>query len=228
MIAHEQLTCNLLNHKETDNVLYAFISNGEVKYIGKTLQPLSKRMYSYEKPGKSQSTNIRNKNNILHLLRNDEVIDIFILPDNGLLHYGGFHLNLAAGLEDALIRSISPEWNGKLLNKRIEKETSTKEDLKNYPLKSSFDVKIGNTYYNQGFFNVGVKHQSLFGADGDNIEINLTDGSTIFGYINRNVNTNNTPRIMGGKDLRDWIQSKFSINDTLKVEVLSPISIKIG
>jgi hypothetical protein len=39
-------------------------------------------------------------------------VDIYALPDNGLLHYGRFHVNLAAGLEDDLIRVIDPPWNG--------------------------------------------------------------------------------------------------------------------
>ena len=39
----------------------------------------------------------------MKLLSKGKSIDIFALPDNGLIHYGGFHLNLAAGLESSLI-----------------------------------------------------------------------------------------------------------------------------
>ena len=39
-------------------------------------------------------------------------MDIFVLPDNGLLHYGLFHVNLAAGLEDSIVRELNPPWNG--------------------------------------------------------------------------------------------------------------------
>jgi hypothetical protein len=28
------------------------------------------------------------------------------------MHYGGFHINLAAGLEDSIIRELKPIWNG--------------------------------------------------------------------------------------------------------------------
>ncbi len=74
------------------NILYSFISNGGIKYIGKTVQPLKDRMYGYENPGKSQSTNIRVNELIKKSLKQDEPIDIFILADNGLLSFGGFSL----------------------------------------------------------------------------------------------------------------------------------------
>ena len=50
----------------------------------------------------------------------DSVIEIHALPDNGLLYYGGFHVNLAAGLEDNLIKILKPEWNrgGKMHSKK--------------------------------------------------------------------------------------------------------------
>ena len=54
-------------------------------------------------------------------------VEIYVLPDNGLMHYGGFHLNLAAGLEDSLIRDLEPPWNsagtGKPLVKELPDET---------------------------------------------------------------------------------------------------------
>ena len=41
----DKLKCELLSHSNTSNILYAFISNGEVMYIGKTVQTLKQRMY---------------------------------------------------------------------------------------------------------------------------------------------------------------------------------------
>jgi hypothetical protein len=40
-------------------------------------------------------------------------VEIHALPDNdnGLLYYGGIHVNLAAGLEDSLIAALKPSWN---------------------------------------------------------------------------------------------------------------------
>lgn len=61
-----KLNGNILNYElesgsELKNVLYAFISEGSVLYIGKTVQPLKKRMYGYQNPGPTQSTNIKKK-----------------------------------------------------------------------------------------------------------------------------------------------------------------------
>ena len=42
------------------NILYAFVAQGEVKYIGKSTQTLSGRMNGYKHPGPTQSTNINN------------------------------------------------------------------------------------------------------------------------------------------------------------------------
>ncbi len=102
---------SLENKQNSKNILYSFISNGKILYIGKTVQPLKKRMYGYQNPGPTQSTNIKNNKLITEQLQNNEPVEIYALPDNGLLHYGGFHVNLAAGLEDSLVSELKPAWN---------------------------------------------------------------------------------------------------------------------
>jgi len=96
------------------NVLYAFVNDDIVLYIGKTTQTLSKRMQGYQYPGPTQTTNIRNNANIKDLLTRTNSLDIYALPDTGLLHYGDFQINLAAGLEDSLIQTLMPAWNTRL------------------------------------------------------------------------------------------------------------------
>ena len=107
----EDLSLELFRHGSQRNILYAFVSDGEVKYVGKTVQPLRTRMNGYRYPGATQGTNIRNNARIKALLRDGAAVDILALPDNGLLHYGQFHVNLAAGLEDNIISVLKPEWN---------------------------------------------------------------------------------------------------------------------
>ncbi|WP_372522553.1 GIY-YIG nuclease family protein [Sulfuricaulis sp.] len=92
------------------NVLYAFVANERVMYIGKTTQALRARIDNYKYATKP--VNLKNQTNIINCLNSSTPVAIFVLPDNGLLHYGRFHLNLAAGLEDSLIRDLSPPWNG--------------------------------------------------------------------------------------------------------------------
>lgn len=97
--------------ENSKNILYSFVVDGTPKYIGKTRQALKKRMYGYQNPGPSQSTNIRNNANIKIALVNGSAVELYVLPDHGLLHFGDFHLNLAAGLEDSMVLALSPEWN---------------------------------------------------------------------------------------------------------------------
>lgn len=105
------LTCMLTEHASASNVLYAFVSDGVVLYIGKTVRSLKQRMYNYRMPGPSQSTSIRGNKLIKDFVAQGKGVEIYALPDHGLLYYGGFHVNLAAGLEDALISNLKPPWN---------------------------------------------------------------------------------------------------------------------
>ena len=72
-LADNSIKCNLTSHHTTTNVLYSFISNGDIKYIGKTKVQFSQRMYGYQNPGVSQTTNIRVNAAIKNLLENDQL-----------------------------------------------------------------------------------------------------------------------------------------------------------
>lgn len=101
---------------QAQNVLYAFVLDGEVVYIGKTTNTLHHRMQRYKTPAKNSTkggvTDINNHRNIRDSLAQGKMIQVFVLADNGLLKYGGFHINLAAGLEDSLVGKLKPSWNG--------------------------------------------------------------------------------------------------------------------
>ncbi len=107
-----KLAFELNEFANSKNVLYAFVVAGHLMYIGKTVQTLRKRMAGYRSPGPTQPTNIKNNGNIRDSLAQGKQVEIYALPDNGLLRYGDFHVNLAAGLEDSLIRKLKPPWNG--------------------------------------------------------------------------------------------------------------------
>jgi len=68
-------------------------------------------MSGYQNPGSTQSTNIRVNGKIKEALAKGVSIEIYSLPDNGLLSYGGFHINIAASLEDSLVTKLNPKWN---------------------------------------------------------------------------------------------------------------------
>lgn len=234
------------------NVLYAFVVDDNVKYIGKTTQPLNKRMYGYLRPGPTQTTNIKNKANILSVLKDGRVVLILALPDNGLHHYGTFHINIAAGLEDDLIKKLNPEWNGGrketagvteaakqkepvpvLPETKSDKRYVRRNTSKPYQPSISqpdnhFILMLHSAYFNSGFFNVGVRHQHLFGSDLEDITISCNGlENKINGYINRSANTNHTPRIMGGVPLQRWFHEVSELNGHILVEVISPNAIRM-
>lgn len=104
--------CNLAECADSQNILYAFVLDEEVVYIGKTVQPLNRGLYGYRLPGLTQSTNLKGNGLIREALLSKRTLKVYALPDNGLLYYGGFHVNLAAGLEDSLVSALKPSWNG--------------------------------------------------------------------------------------------------------------------
>lgn len=93
------------------NVLYCFVVDDEPKYIGKTTRPLKKRMYEHQNPGATQSTNIRINSLIKSVLNSGKKVLLYAFRDPELLHYGSFHINLAAGLEDSIVKNLAPPWN---------------------------------------------------------------------------------------------------------------------
>jgi len=227
----------LNSNQNTRNILYAFISNGTIMYVGKTTQTLNSRMYGYQNPGPTQSTNIRVNDLLRKSIIGDIPVDIFIHIDNGLLSYGGFRINIAAGLEDTLIYETNPEWNYSGKNKF--KEDPESEDIKKAkdPIPEikteiktigSFSVVLGHTYFTQGFFNVPVDYSNNFADNNSKIELLLGNTTnSIQGYINRQANKNGTPRIMGGVGFKNWVQTYFKQGEKLKVQILSSTSIEL-
>lgn len=107
------------------NALYAFVQKDKVLYIGKTTLGLKKRLQRYLTPGKNkESTNKKCHTYISNELENGE-IRLFVFASNPDMYHEGFAINLAAGLEDALVKEINPLLNGK---QGSPKTTETKEN----------------------------------------------------------------------------------------------------
>lgn len=231
------------------HTLYAFVIDGDVKYVGKTTKTLAGRMGNYMRAAAQQTkatTNARNASYILKALRGGQAVDIFALPDEELHHYGVFHLNLAAGLEDSIIAVLNPEWNGGKKEVSIDTEDLDSEavfapatplhtpmptPLPTPTPKATYvlTVKMGATYFDKGFFNTGIEASDKLGDDGQTIELYLGRCSTpLLGTINRRANSNGSPRIFGGKKLRDWVQTHMKQDDLMTVEVVSPLAIRLA
>jgi hypothetical protein len=82
-----------------------------VLYVGKTTRPIAMRLNGYENPGKTQVTNVYCNAEICKLLANNKPVDIFVRHSGKLSYIGGFAINEAAALEDAIIPDLDPPWN---------------------------------------------------------------------------------------------------------------------
>jgi len=125
-LKNNSIIVSLTQHEYEKNILYSFVCDGIIKYIGKTTKTLHQRMYQYQNPGESQKTNHRVNALLLDSLKKGTKIEIFVLQDTQHFKHGIFDVNLAAGLEDNFIHVINPEWN-----KSGKKNDNKKETVEN-------------------------------------------------------------------------------------------------
>ena len=155
------------------------------------------------------------------------------------MRYGRFHLNLAAGLEDDLIRTLDPAWNGGRPEppqpepaqgepaNELDAEAQAEAEASMAP-SHTFNVTLQETYWKRGFFNIGVLNQQWIGGDSETIEFYLDDQEVpIKGTIDRRSNPNKTPRLSGGSALRDWFQARSKPMGTIEVGVMSPNALRL-
>jgi hypothetical protein len=121
---------NALKKEEKEllkNVIYAFVVGDNVKYIGKTTQGLLTRLRWYIFPDKNgHATNQKCNNKIFEALTNETTVEIWMFFSSQNQKYNNeYDLNLAAGLEDGLIKLLKKTdpycWNGQNKKNQTEK-----------------------------------------------------------------------------------------------------------
>lgn len=108
---NDYFTHTIVEYLNEKKILYSFVSENNVLYIGKTTNFLKSRMNGYKNPHSTQKTNYRVKAKIIDLLSSGKEVCIFILIDKTVFNFGGYTLCLASGLEDTLIADLNPKWN---------------------------------------------------------------------------------------------------------------------
>jgi len=230
--------------KNSKPALYAFIVDGELKYIGKTAQILFRRLYGYIKPGNTTATNKKVHSYIKELLKKKHTVVVLGFSPDIPLCYGGYKINLPAGLEDILIEKMNPEWNGRQPNTaKPESESATYEREANpeinIPIQSAnisqvgsptFNIVLGQTYYDKGFMNPGIDVDNFIGGDGEPMLIHLGDVNqdSVRSIINRTATQNGTARINPRAAVRDWFQENFSMGETVKATIINPNEIVLS
>jgi hypothetical protein len=94
------------SYAEQEELLYCFVENDLPVYVGKTVKPLKERMRQYRRGDRSQKTNHRINKKIVEALQHDKKIEIYVLTFSEQHTHHGFHLNLAAGIEDSVIKHV--------------------------------------------------------------------------------------------------------------------------
>lgn len=224
---------------DAPNALYAFVRGERVLYIGNTSRSIRKRYVGYCRPGKRQTTNLRCHHNIKTAIAEGLEIRIFAFAPITQLQYADFEINLAAGLEDSLIRAFDPPWKGRERGQPISEEAEREEaeeterqrvssanDFLSKPEASgsalaSFSIVLGPTYYHKGFLNPGAEASRSLGKDGDPIRIIFSDGSqTVVSKINRTANRTGAVRVVGeNQRIAEWFQEHFREGDTVQCRV---------
>lgn len=220
------------------NVLYAFASEEELLYVGRSGRSLRLRMDGYQHGGPARSMRERNRERIVAMLTVGQPVEVYAMPDPGNLHYGSFRVNLAAGLQHSLIEALKPPWNSgttrdpkprraprQQVRKRrthlVEDDSNTYTDLTTD--RPSYRFLVGYHYMDKGFFNVPLRYSQLFGNDQEKIRILCgRERESIHGHIDRSSNTNASPRIVGGRKLRRWFEENAGVNNPVDIDILAP------
>jgi len=222
-------------HLEKRSLLYSFVSDSKVLYIGKTADTLKNRMNGYKNAGGSQRTNIRVKKEIIEILSNKKDVHIYILLDEAKLTFKNYAISLAAGLEDTLIADIKPIWNYRG-NIRIKELEMPPEDS-NIILESihpevniftTVEIKLGKEYWNKGFFNFSKKDSNYLPKEPNNVRLLLGKNADYFIEGRFLFSTKDgQPRVLGNNSLKEWFQSNYKIGDIIKVDIIEPTLFKI-
>ncbi|WP_018043888.1 GIY-YIG nuclease family protein [Methylobacterium sp. 88A] len=231
---------------DTSNALYAFVQSDAVQYIGKTTQSVRKRFSGYRNPGAGQRTNLRCNAKIKEVLSAGGEVRILVFTPIPDLRYGDYNINLAAGLEDSLIKVFDPPWNGRDKGKPVTEEAErerAEEEVDVGPAEIDrpqklaaagaafpFEITLGQAYYHQGLINPGIKASQHLGEDGEPIQISFDDGTEpVTSSINRKANANGAVRVVGRNRLiSEWLQQHYKVGDVVLASVLDPNRIRLS
>jgi hypothetical protein len=85
-----------------------------------------------------------------------------------------------------------------------------------------FELKLQQSYYANGFFNVTVDYDRYVRKTEGPLRLRLgRNGVEVQAKLSRHANQNGTPRISGGVPLRKWFQRYFNPMDIVAVDLSS-------
>ena len=89
-------------------------------------------------------------------------------------------------------------------------------------------LKLEESYYEKGFFNVKVEYDQYVRQDNGYIALALRGNpNPVRGRVDRKANQNGTARVYGNKPLRDWFREQYSPLDTVSVHFDTPYQLTL-
>lgn len=226
---------------DAKNALYAFCEGETVRYIGKTTRSIRQRFQGYRRPGSTQATNRRCNAKIRVILEGGGTVDILVLADLHQLQWSFLKVNLAAGLEDALIDHFDPPWNatqgGRRRSETAEREAEQAVEDGNAAgdgaistppeadqASVDFSIRLGPTYYRLGYINPGIDASRRLGGHGELLSVCLgTLAAVVTSRIDRTANANGSVRILGNNmEIARWFQNNFDLGEIVAARILDP------
>jgi len=86
---------------------------------------------------------------------------------------------------------------------------------------------IGQTYWNQNYFNVDVVASHHLGNHNEPLTIVFPNNEIIQTTINRTINGNGSVRFYGGLQWHNFIQDNYNLYDAITFQVTNPNTITI-
>lgn len=224
------------------NALYAFCSGDEVLYIdiGKTTQSLKRRLTGYCRPGCTQATNRKCHAHIKAALVAGKGIDLLVFAPLEDLQFRGFAINLAAGLEDVLIRTFDPPWNGGARGTAISESAAHEEEQLDHDCASvadaeteaeigRFSIVLTPTYFEKGIINPGQVVSEFFGTTDEILTLQFSDGApAVATRIDRRANKNGAVRFIGSNQaIANWFQRHFSLGERVWARIIGPHRVEL-
>lgn len=230
-----KLIIDIVSHADARNLLYAFVAvpnqnvqdldddPRQVFYIGHTRKSFAQRMYGYQNGG-GVAVNNRVNAHVLALLKQGYRVEIYVWIDVLNMGLRGLDIDVAAGLEYALIL-FYVQYNGDvkhppLLNiagvpsvrgmprqpQAIEVDDEViVQGAVGQPVNiqapiTQFHHNLTPYFWNNRFLNIPVEYDGYFGGHGDQALFEFVDQAgniirSFFVMINRTANINKTPRL---------------------------------
>lgn len=92
---------------------------------------------------------------------------------------------------------------------------------------NNYEITLGQTYYNNAIFNLGVDASLHIGNHGEQIRIILGDQGEIITLINRTSNANDSVRLHLGNEWLEFLHNNYNLGDILTFQVINANLIQI-